>query len=94
MKPIPESVREERAALAKMSDEDIDFSDIPATTHEDWAGAVRGRFYRPLKQQLTVRIDADVLAWLKRDGEKGYQKRLNAILRDAMLKTSSRNSQS
>ena len=94
MKQIPESVREELAALAKMSDEDIDFSDIPATTHEDWVGAVRGRFYRPIKQQLTVRIDADVLAWLKRDGEKGYQKRLNAILRDAMLKTGSLNSKS
>ena len=94
MNPLPESVRAELAAFAEMSDEDIDFSDIPATTHEDWAGAVRGRFYRPIKQQLTVRIDADVLAWLKRDGEKGYQKRLNAILRDAMLKTSSRNSQS
>ena len=82
-------MQEELAALAKMSDADIDFSDIPATTHEDWAGAVRGRFYRPVKQQLTVRIDADVLAWLKRDGDKGYQKRLNAILRDAMLKTRS-----
>jgi uncharacterized protein (DUF4415 family) len=85
MKTIPDSLREEIAALAEMSDEDIDFSDIPATTHEDWIGAVRGRFYRPVKQQLTVRIDADVLAWLKQDDSKGYQKRLNAILRDAML---------
>ena len=45
--PLPDSVRAELAALAEMSDEDIDFSDIPATTHEDWANAVRGRFYRP-----------------------------------------------
>ena len=88
---LPEAVRQELDALAKMSDEDMDYSDIPATTHEDWVGAVRGRFYRPVKQQLTVRIDADVLAWLKRDGDKGYQKRLNAILRDAMLKTRSLN---
>lgn len=85
MKAIPASVREELAALAGKTDEDIDLSDIPATTHEDWAGAVRGKFYRPIKRQLTVRVDADVLAWLKRDGDKGYQKRLNAILRDAML---------
>ncbi len=85
MRTIPDSLREEIAALAEMSDEDIDFSDIPATTHEDWIGAVRGRFYRPVKQQLTVRIDADVLDWLKQDDSKGYQKRLNAILRDAML---------
>jgi uncharacterized protein (DUF4415 family) len=65
MKPLTEAVQQEIAALAGKSDEDIDFSDIPATTHEDWEGAVRGRFYRPVKQQLTVRIDADVLEWLK-----------------------------
>ena len=46
-RPIPESVRAELAALAEMSDEDIDYSDIPPTTHEDWANAVRGKFYRP-----------------------------------------------
>ena len=46
-KPLPESVRAELAALAEMSDEDIDLSDIPATTHEDWIGAVRGKFYWP-----------------------------------------------
>ncbi len=91
MKTLPDSLREEIAALAEMSDKDIDYSDIPATTDEDWVGAVRGRFYRPVKQQLTVRIDADVLAWLKKDGDKGYQKRLNAILRDAMLTASRRN---
>ncbi len=90
MKTISEAVRAEIAALAGKSDEDIDLSDIPATTHEDWVGAARGRFYRPVKQQLTIRIDADVLAWLKRDGDKGYQKRLNAILRDAMLTASRR----
>ena len=49
-------------------------------------GAERGKFYRPLKQQLTVRIDADVVAWLKGQG-KGYQSRLNQILRTAMLNT-------
>ncbi len=85
---LPESVRKELAALAQMSDEDIDYSDIPATKDEDWVGAVRGKFYRPVKQQLTVRIDADILAWLKQGGDKGYQKRLNAILRDAMLNAS------
>jgi len=45
---------------------------------------VRGKFYRPIKQQLTVRIDADVLDRLKSQG-KGYQSRLNDILRAAML---------
>lgn len=85
MREIPDSVLKELAALSGKSDEDIDYSDIPDTSNQDWSGVVRGRFYRPVKQQLTVRIDADVLEWLKNDGEKGYQKRLNAILRQAML---------
>lgn len=41
--------------------------------------------FRPLKTQASVRIDADVMEWLKRPG-KGYQTRLNAILREAMLR--------
>ncbi|SFB11829.1 Uncharacterized conserved protein, DUF4415 family [Collimonas sp. OK607] len=84
MSKVPESIRKELAALAATSENDIDFSDLPATTRQDWQGAVRGKFYRPLKQQLTVRIDADVVEWLKEEG-KGYQSRLNDILRAAML---------
>jgi uncharacterized protein (DUF4415 family) len=84
MKKVPDAVRKELAALAGRPEKDIDFSDIPSTSGEDWRGAERGRFYRPLKRQLTVRIDADVLEWLRSQGE-GYQSRLNAILRAAML---------
>ena len=86
MSKVSESVRKELSALAVMPETAIDLSDIPATSAKDWKGAVRGHFYRPIKQQLTVRIDADVLHWLKRQGT-GYQSRLNAILRAAMLKT-------
>jgi uncharacterized protein (DUF4415 family) len=75
----------ELAALAAMPDETIDYSDIPPLTDEFWANAVRNPFYRPTKAATTVRVDADVLAWLKSKG-KGYQTRLNAILREAMLK--------
>ena len=82
--PLTDERKAELAALAKLPDESIDFSDIPETTAEDWIGAERGRFYRPVKQQLTVRVDADVVAWLKQQG-KGYQSRLNKILRQAML---------
>lgn len=89
MNKVPESVRKELAALAAVKESDIDFSDIPATTVQDWKGAVRGKFYRPVKQQLTVRIDADVVEWLKGQG-KGYQSRLNTILRSAMLGTAQR----
>ena len=75
----------ELKALANQSDDDIDYSDIPVTDESQWADAVRGEFYRPLKTQASVRIDADVMEWLKRPG-KGYQTRLNAILREAMLR--------
>jgi len=83
---IPEALRRELAEVAAKPESEIDFSDIPATTAADWQGAERGRFYRPVKQQLTIRIDADVLEWLKAQGE-GYQSRLNEILRKAMLKS-------
>ena len=89
MKKASRSIHKQLAALANRSEADIDFSDIRATSRADWAGAVRGKFYRPIKQQLTVRIDADVLAWLKSYG-KGYQSRLNAILRSVMLGKSRR----
>ena len=84
MKKASKSIRKELIALASRPESDIDYSDIPETTPKDWACAVRGKFYRPVKQQLTVRIDADILAWLKSYG-KGYQSRLNAILRSVML---------
>lgn len=80
----PEQDRELKR-LAEMRDEDIDFSDIPPV---DFTNAIRFRdrhLYRPVKQSTTVRIDADVLLWLKAKG-RGYQTRLNAILRDAMVK--------
>ena len=68
--------------LEKMKQRDIDLSDLPEV--RDWAGAVVGKFYRPIKKPLTLRVDADVLAWLKSQG-KGYQTRINEILRSAML---------
>ena len=90
MNKVPDSVRMELAALVGKPDDDIDFTDIPATVPEDWEGAIRARFYKPVKKQLTVRIDADIIEWLKNDGAAGYQKRLNAILRNAMMSTGSR----
>ena len=72
---------EELARLAALRDEDIDLSDAPEIT--DWSKAVRGKFYRPVKQQVTLRLDADVLDWFKRqaDNDGGYQTRINAALR-------------
>lgn len=70
--------------LAKQPDSEIDFSDIPALKESFWKNAVRNPFCRPVKQQLTVRLDSDVIAWLRRQG-RGYQTRLNTVLREAML---------
>lgn len=64
--------------LAKKPDKAIDRSEIPELT--DWRGAERGRFYRPVKQQITLRLDADILAWFKSRAEK-YQTGINAALR-------------
>jgi len=62
----------------------IDYSDQPPLDEAFWQNAKRGVFYKPLKISTTLRIDADVLAWLKAQG-KGYQTRINAILRREML---------
>ena len=71
----------ELTALQHQSDDDIDLSDIPELTDASWA--VIGKFYRPIKKPVTIRLDADVLGWLKAKGA-GYQTRINTILRQAM----------
>ena len=70
--------------LAALPDTAIDFSDIPALTKEQLRNFKHSSFYRPIKQQITVRLDADVIAWAKKAG-RGYQTRINAVLRKAML---------
>jgi uncharacterized protein (DUF4415 family) len=82
--PLTEEDIARLRALAERPDSEIDLSDIPEWTAEDFKQAVRGRYYRPVKAQVTAKLDADVLAWLKRGG-RGYQTRMNAILRRAML---------
>jgi uncharacterized protein (DUF4415 family) len=82
-KPTPERLAALRR-VAEMPDDRIDFSDIPEWTDEQFARALRPDQYRPVKRQMTARLDADVIAWLKAPG-KGYQTRMNAILRKAML---------
>ena len=81
MKKTAKKAAEELAALAAMPDEEIDTSDIPEII--DWSKAVVGRFYRPVKEAVTIRLDADVLDWLKQGG-RGYQTRVNKILRAVM----------
>ncbi|MBI3796264.1 MAG: BrnA antitoxin family protein [Deltaproteobacteria bacterium] len=71
----------ELKALASLPDADIDTRAIPEVT--DWHGAVRGKFYRPVKEPISIRVDADVLAWFRAQGEK-YQSRINEALREYM----------
>ncbi len=74
-------LKKELRALAALRDGQIDFSDIPEV--RDWSRAVIGKYYRPIKKSLTIRLDADLLAWLKSQG-RGYQTRINKLLRAAM----------
>jgi len=83
-KGIPKLTEEEKGKLrqlAVMPDDQIDLTDIPEIT--DFSGFEVGKFYRPVKETVTIRLDSDVLHWLKQGG-KGYQSRLNAILRKEM----------
>lgn len=84
--PLTEERKAELKALAELPDSEIDYSDIPPLDESFWKNAVRNPFYKPTKTSTTVRVDADVLAWLKSQG-KGYQTRINAILREAMLRS-------
>jgi uncharacterized protein (DUF4415 family) len=81
MKKVSRKQAKELGALAALRDEKIDLTDLPEVL--DWSGAVVGKYYRPLKKSLTIRLDADVLAWLKAQG-RGYQTRINLLLRAAM----------
>lgn len=82
--PLSEADRKHLRELALRSESEIDLSDIPEMSDEEWKAAERGKFYRPVKRQITARVDADVLDWLRSYG-RGYQSRINAILRREML---------
>ena len=71
-------LEEQIANMKQKEDQDIDFSDIPEIL--DWTDAVRGKFYRPVKMHVTLRLDADVLEWFRRRHPK-YQTAINAALR-------------
>ena len=77
----PAQLKELRA-LAALPDAKINTKDIPEA--RNWAGAQRGLFYRPIKQQLTLRLDSDIIAWFKSTVQKnkGYQTSINQALRE------------
>src|SRR5947199_3792920 len=82
MRKLTKEQKRDIRAIAAKRDQDIDFSDVPPIL--DWSGAEIGKFYRPKKKPVTMRLDSDVIAWLKADG-RGYQTKANWLLRNAML---------
>ena len=70
------------ARIDAMTDEDIDFSDIPRTTPEFWANGIVRKGLKPVvrKRQVTIRLDSDIIDYLRSNGE-GYQTRINQLLR-------------
>ncbi|MEO6922911.1 MAG: BrnA antitoxin family protein [Bryocella sp.] len=82
--PMTDEQRRELELLMQKPDHEIDVSDAPVLPASVWKNAVRGKFYRPVKKPLSLRLDADVIEWLKKDG-RGYQTRANQMLRERML---------
>ena len=87
MRKLTKEQKRDIAAIAAKRDEDIDLSDMPEVL--DWSKAEIGKFYRPPKKPVTMRLDTDVLKWLKGFG-KGYQTRVNLLLRHAMASSGDR----
>ena len=85
MSKLKPSTRRKKAlrAVKYLKEKDIDLRDIPEV--RDWDGVVRGRFYRPIKKAVSLRLDADVLAWFKARNER-YQSKINEVLREYMLR--------
>ena len=80
--PISAELLAQLQALEALPDSSIDLTDMPEVI--DWSGAQRGKYYRPIKQLLSVRLDADLIDWFKSSGS-GYQTRINAALREYVL---------
>jgi uncharacterized protein (DUF4415 family) len=82
--PLTKAQRARFEKLRNVKNEDINLSDIPELTEKFWKNAVRKQMFKATKSSTTIRVDNDVLVWLKSYG-KGYQTRINMILRAAML---------
>ncbi len=82
--------RAELSALEELPDDRIDTADVPELL--DWSDARRGVFYKPVKQQITLRLDADVVTWFKMHaaGGRGYQTDINRALREHVYRTEKR----
>ena len=85
---LTEQQKADLERLRNMPDEEIDTSDAPEIL--DWSNAKRGMFYRPFKQQITLRLDADVVSWFKEQADDdgcGYRADINRVLREHVVRT-------
>ena len=84
---LPPDIQAQIRALEDLPEDEIDTTDAPEIL--DWSDARRGVFYQPVKQQITLRIDADVIAWFKANARdsRGYQTDINGALREHVLRT-------
>lgn len=85
--PIPNAIKLEAARLALIPDSEIDMTDMPEKL--DWSNAVVGKYYRPMKEPVSLRMDADVLNWF-RSGGRGYQSEINKVLRNYFIASTSK----
>ena len=80
---------EQIAQLRALDGRPIDTDDIPEAPEGNWARAARGRFFRPVKQAINIRLDADLLDWFKQYAPAGrYQTEINRVLRQYVDKRS------
>ena len=84
---LPSAAQAQIRALEALPDDQIDTTDAPEIL--DWSDSRRSVFYRPVKQQITLRIDADIIAWFKAQvrGGRGYQTDINSALREHVRRT-------
>ncbi|MEG3085480.1 BrnA antitoxin family protein [Sphingomonas sp. PB2P12] len=81
-KALSPELQDQLDKLAALPDEQIDTADIPEASPEAWLHARRPGLYRPIKKPVTLRLDADVVAWFKEHAQdRGYQTEINRVLR-------------
>lgn len=79
---VPLEIQTEIDALAILPEDQIRTDDIPEV--RDWSDAKRGALYCPVKEQVTLRLDADLIEWFKahQSESEGYQVSINRALRE------------
>lgn len=84
---VTDEMLDEVRALDRLAETGIDTDDIPEAASENMWQGVRGSHFRPLKTPITIRLDADVVAWFKANVEGGkYQSEINRVLRQHMAR--------